>query len=151
MKTLVLGMGNTLLADDGVGIYIARELSRRLQGREVNVKETQLAGFYLAELLEGYERAIIVDSVRTGRCAPGTLQWFTLDELGQPTSFLSAHHIGLRSALDLAGRMGIPVPQLIEVLTVEVADTGTFAEQCTTAAVREAIPRAVEQVLSRLS
>ncbi|MBC7188171.1 MAG: hydrogenase maturation protease [Calditrichaeota bacterium] len=151
MKTLVLGMGNTLLADDGVGIYIARELGRRLQGQEVDVKETQLAGFYLAELLEGYDRAIIVDSVRTGRSAPGTLQWLTVDDLGEPGSFLSAHHIGLRAALDLARRMGIAVPQLVEVLTVEVADTETFVEQCTTPAVRQAIPQAVEQLLSRLS
>lgn len=149
MNTLILGMGNTLRADDGVGIYVARELRRQLPGGEVEVKETQLAGITLAELLQGYERAIIIDSVRTGRHPPGTLRWLTLDELGGGRGFLSAHHLGLRAAVELARVMGAPMPHLVEVLTIEVADTETFAESCTTPAVDAAITQAVQEVLSR--
>ncbi len=149
MKTLVLGMGNTLLADDGVGIYIARELRPHLPAGEVEVLETQLAGFYLVELLSGYDRAIVVDAVRTGRHPPGTLRWLTLRDLGESIHYLSAHHLGLRTAVDLAQQMGVHVPQAIEVLTVEVADTTTFKEQCTTPEVAAAIPRAVQEVVRR--
>lgn len=149
MKTLVLGMGNTLLADDGVGIYIARELRRHLPAGEVEVVETQLAGFSLVELLCGYDRAIVVDAVRTGNNPPGTLRWLTLQELGTSSRYLSAHHLGLRTAAELAHEMGVSMPQTINVLTIEVADTETFTERCTTPAVSAAIPQAVQEILQR--
>jgi len=149
MKTLVLGMGNTLLADDGVGIYVARELSRHLPEGDIEVKETQLAGFYLAELLQGYGRAIVIDSVRTGCHPPGTIRWLTLNDLNAPEGFLSAHHLGLRSAVEVARKIGIAMPNSIDVLTIEVADTESFKEECATPAVRAAIPQAVQEVLAR--
>ncbi|MDZ7270100.1 MAG: hydrogenase maturation protease [candidate division KSB1 bacterium] len=150
MKTLVLGMGNTLLADDGVGIYIAREVRRHLPAGEVEVVETQLAGFYLAELLNGYERAIVVDAVRTGKYPPGTIRWLTLQELGTSSRFLSAHHLGLRTAVEVGRKMGLNMPQVVHVLTVEVVDTETFAEGCTTATVSAAISHAVREILACL-
>ena len=72
MKTLVLGLGNPILSDDGVGLRVARELENRLDQQEVTVVETSMAGLDLLDLLAGYDRAIIVDAIQTvgGKVGP---------------------------------------------------------------------------------
>lgn len=67
---LILGVGNTILSDDGVGVHVAREAARLAanSAAAVDVAEAEVAGLALVDLLEGYASAIIVDAVR----APGT-------------------------------------------------------------------------------
>jgi len=61
MKTLILGLGNLILSDDGVGPRVARELEGRLSQQEVTVMEPSMAGL---SLLAGYDRAIIIDAIQ---------------------------------------------------------------------------------------
>ncbi len=65
MKTVVLGLGNPILTDDGVGLRVARELEGRLDQQEATVMETSLAGLNMLDLLAGYDRAIIIDAIQT--------------------------------------------------------------------------------------
>jgi len=70
---LVLALGNDLLGDDGVGLEAARQIAGQVDG-SVEVVETGEAGLALLELMEGYERALLIDSVVTGRYPPGTVK-----------------------------------------------------------------------------
>ncbi len=70
MKTRIIGLGNTILTDDGVGVYAARELQKRL-GDAVDIVETETAGFGLMELLTGWDRVILIDSIQFDDLAPG--------------------------------------------------------------------------------
>jgi hydrogenase maturation protease len=72
VKILILGLGNELLSDDAVGILAARVLKERL-GDKADVVESSLSGMALLDLLVGYERAILIDAVKTGRTPPGTI------------------------------------------------------------------------------
>jgi len=65
MKTLILGLGNPILSDDGVGVGVAGELEGRLDQQEVTVVETSMAGLSLLDLLIGYDRVIIIDAIQT--------------------------------------------------------------------------------------
>jgi len=67
MKTLILGMGNPILSDDGIGIWVARALEGELSGGEVTVMETSMAGLNLLELMADYDRAILIDAIKTGK------------------------------------------------------------------------------------
>lgn len=71
MKTLVLGMGNPILCDDGVGIRVARVLLEKPQLPDVTIEEFSLAGMDLLELLSGYDRAIIIDAIEADGAKPG--------------------------------------------------------------------------------
>lgn len=71
-KTLVLGLGNPILSDDGVGLRVAAGLEGRL-GEGVTVIEASLAGLDLLELLSGYDRAIIIDAIQTEGGQPGRI------------------------------------------------------------------------------
>lgn len=65
MKTLILGLGNPILSDDGVGLGVAEELEGRLDQQEVTVVETSMAGLSLRDLLIAYDRVIIIDAIQT--------------------------------------------------------------------------------------
>ena len=77
MSTRVIGLGNSILSDDGVGIYAAREVGRRLAeaGSEttVDIVESEVAGFALMELMTGWKQVILIDSIQFEGVAPGTV------------------------------------------------------------------------------
>ena len=63
MRRLVLGIGNTIMGDDGVGIYVARMVKDRTRSQaDLQFKELGVSGFNLVEEILGYDEVIIVDS-----------------------------------------------------------------------------------------
>ncbi len=122
MKTLVLGLGNEVLSDDGVGILAARVLKEALDGR-ADVIESSLAGLALLEYFIGYERAIVIDAVKTGRCPAGTIYELSPDELDSALA-PSLHCAG--EMLAVAERLKLDFPKEIRIFAVEVADPYTI-------------------------
>ncbi len=143
---LVLGLGNAILCDDGVGIKVARHIAETVSGPEVVVREAELAGFALIDLLEGFERAIVVDAVKLRDAKPGAIVVFE-DSLLKPSLHLVAgHQIDLPTALEMGRRLGRPVPETVYVVGVQIEDDTTFSESCTPT-VEAAIPAAADAVL----
>lgn len=138
-RTLVLGIGNTLLTDDGVGIYAARAAGELLRGTDTDVREVEMGGFALLDELEGYGHAVVVDAVSYDRCRAGEVM--IIREVGMPPSLhLSAgHQVDLPTALAFGRRLGRPVPEDVTVVGVQASDVTTFGERCTPA-VEAAIP-----------
>jgi hydrogenase maturation protease len=129
MNTLVLGMGNTILTDDGVGIAIAHRLKERKP--ELDVVETSEAGLALLDFVVGYDRLIIVDSVKTEEGEPGELYKMELGAL-KPTSHLtSLHGVDMATAFKLGQKLGYHMPQRVSIYAVEVKDNTSFGEGCT--------------------
>jgi len=150
-RTLVLGLGNPLLTDDGVGLRVAGRLRPLLAGRPgVEVEEEYQGGLRCMERLVGYDRAIIVDAIRSGADA-GSVKVFSLGEF--PTQHSgSAHDVDLGTALKLGQQAGahLPAAENIRLVAIEAADVLTFDERCTPA-VEAGIERAVEEVLAVLA
>jgi hydrogenase maturation protease len=146
MKSLVLGLGNAILGDDAVGLRVARALAERvLPLSSVTIAEDERGGLALLEHMAGFDRALIVDAIQTGAPA-GTLHRLGLGSV--PTQrTATAHGINLRMALEVGRRSGMALPAdgAILILGIEARDILTFSESLT-AAVEEAIPRAVEAV-----
>ena len=120
--TLILGLGNPLRGDDGVGVRVAQMLAgRRLPG-DVEVVDGGTQGLGLVALLEGRRRAIVVDAANVGR-APGQFVRFSLEEarlLGQDEGRFSVHDAGLREALLLARALGV-LPEEVVIFGVQPA------------------------------
>jgi hydrogenase maturation protease len=149
MKTLVLGLGNSILSDDGVGLQVARELKTNLDQQEVTVEETSLAGLNLLDLLADYDRAIIVDAIQTVGGKPGQIYRLSSEALDTTTHTASVHDVNFATALELGKRLGLPLPKQIDMFAIEVEDASTFSEECTPK-VREAIPICVETIIQEL-
>jgi hydrogenase maturation protease len=143
-------MGNTILCDDGVGIYVAQEAARCCQRNDVDFAEASVGGMRLLDVIAGYDRIIMVDAIRTADGKPGDVCRLHPGDL--PTLHSgSTHDLSLTGALAL-GRgmdMALPADEDIVIIAIETEDVLTFGEECTSA-VAEAIPRAVEAVLAEI-
>lgn len=156
VKTLVVGLGNPILTDDGVGVkvaYAVEEILASAAREDVAVTEASVGGLRLMEMMVGYDRAIIIDAlINSNGGKPGTVHRMTLDDLYaiSPTQHsASAHDTTLATALELGQAMGLSLPQEIVIYAVEVENVTEFGAQPTTAVAR-AIPRVVTAVLAEI-
>ncbi|HBA54492.1 hydrogenase maturation protease [Syntrophorhabdus aromaticivorans] len=150
-KTLVIGLGNTILADDGVGIYAARAIAQECASMPgVDIVEASIGGIGLLDLIRGYDRVILVDAIATKGEAPGKIYRLSLEDLGNPAAFPSGpHFLDVRSAAELGKRLGYPMPRTFHIYAVEIKDNTTFSETLTPD-VEKAIPALVKQVIEHL-
>jgi hydrogenase maturation protease len=154
MKTLVIGLGNPILGDDGVGWRVAEEVAKLTSGRPgLQVDCFALGGLSLMEQMTGYGRAILVDSIHTRTKPIGTVSVFPMTDLPDPTSghTTAAHDTSLRNALSIGRSMNIPLPEDKDVMVVAIEAEAVydFSEQLTPP-VEAAVPLAVEAVLNLL-
>jgi hydrogenase maturation protease len=153
MKTRIIGLGNTLLTDDGVGVYVAREAARRLEetGREnaADIVESEVAGFGLMELMTGWERVILVDSVQFAGVEPGTVLRLDPQDLHTSLRIRSVHEIDLPTVLELGRLLGLEMPRRVTVFGIQAEDAFTFGERLTAAAAK-GLETATELVLGEL-
>jgi hydrogenase maturation protease len=148
---LVLGLGNPILCDDGIGIHVVRAAAERCRCNDVAFAEASVGGVRLLEVIAGYERVIIVDAMQTPDGNPGDIHRLHLGDLHASLHSGSTHDLTLAGALAL-GRgldMVLPADEDIVIIAIEAEDVLTFGEACTPA-VAAAIPRAVEAVLAEL-
>ena len=106
-----------------------------------------MAGFKTVQLLTPYDRAVIIDCMRD-QDRIGQVWTLREEELGQGSSIIS-HGVTLRSALDLARRLSLPLPQELLVYVIGVEDPYTFGEQFTPA-VERALPAAAGRIAGEL-
>lgn len=141
---LVLCLGNRIRRDDAVALHVAAAL-RPGAPEGVTVRESAASGLYLLDDMEGFERVVVVDAVRTGAHPPGTVHALPLEAIHAPGG-PSPHAIGLPSALARARAAGAPVPGRVEVVAIEVEDMETVGVGLTPA-VEAAVPAATAAAL----
>ncbi len=154
---LVIGLGNPILGDDGVGWRVAEEVRARLElqssegQREVEVDLLARGGLALMERMVGYSQVILVDSLLTGWGPAGTLCSLPLSALPERAAghTASAHDTTLQAALDAGRAMGFDLPDDIWVVGVETKPATDFSDRLSPA-VESVVPHAVEEVLRLL-
>jgi hydrogenase maturation protease len=153
MKTLIIGLGNPILGDDGVGWVVAQQVEKILAASAPRVECLALAGIALMEQMVGWERVILVDSLNTGKYAQGEVVAFSLDSLEDLLHghSASAHDLSLKGALKLGRSMGadLPADHDIQIVAIEAAHVYDFTEELTPE-IAAAVPVAVQKVLDLL-
>jgi len=150
MKTLVLGIGNPILSDDGVGIKVAHEVGGKLNDPQVTVAETSAAGLSLLDSIVGYDKVIIIDAIQTEKGRAGQIYRMETEDFSLTKHFSSPHQINLATALELGKMLDLAMPQKITIFAVEAKDITNFSEKCTPE-VEQAIPEVVKMVLEELN
>lgn len=156
--TLVIGLGNPILADDGVGWRVIDALERRPRMGQpgtvleaVDLERVCVGGVALMEELSDYRRAIIIDAILEPDGEPGRVWCRPLFDVETRTSshLDSSHDATLLAALAAGRAMGATMPDDIEVVGVTIAGADTFGEELS-APVAAAIDVAVDLILDRL-
>ncbi len=133
MRTAILGIGNPILRDDGVGPRLARLVHDRARAAHPDVEfiEVSTAGLNLLDLVRDIDRLVLIDAIITGERPPGTLRRLTRDDFKSANKFVTSHDVDALSALAAASTLGLRAPADIAVYAVEVADPWTFDEELT--------------------
>jgi hydrogenase maturation protease len=152
-KTLILGLGNPILSDDGVGLIVAEELRGRVDG--VDVISTPLIGLHLLDLVLGYDTLFLIDALITAGNQPGQLKFISPNDISLPT--LSSHGFNFLELLMLGKKLGFSVPELKGVYGITIGTEPAFGETPSPGLMRNVeamasqIARHIREQLSRLN
>lgn len=151
MKTIVIGLGNPIMADDGVGICAVQEIEKRIGENhpDITCREASMGGLKMVELMIDYDRAIIIDAIQTNNGKPGEIYELSPADFPKTPRFISIHDIAFPDALKFIDNLGLNLPKEIVIIAVEAQDVSTFTEKCTPP-VEAAISKVVEMVMERL-
>jgi hydrogenase maturation protease len=151
--TLIVGLGNPLLGDDGVGWRVAEQVQRDIRSASLAVEVDCLAvgGLRLMERLVGYIHVILIDAITTGLYPLGSVQTVSLTQLPDPCAghLNSSHDTTLQTALRMGRSLGIPLPDTICIVGIEAEHVFDFTEELT-APVAAAVPLAAQMILTML-
>jgi len=157
MKTLILGLGNDLFGDDGVGLHVVRRL-KDLKNRDepgnglllkgVDLLECSLTGLKLLDVLEGYDRVIMIDTIKKDHPVTGKISILREQDLRHIPG-PSPHYVSVPQALEIGRHSGMQVPHRIDVIAVEAKDLYSMGEGLTPE-MRSAIPSILDHVRTLL-
>ena len=148
MKTLIVGLGNPVLGDDGVGWKVAEKICQQLPAdTPVVVDYLSLGGISLMEHLIGYDRAVLIDAFASDEDL-GSIHVMKLNDMPNYSAFhvASAHDTSLQNALEMGRSLGAFLPEEITVIGIATKRIYDFSEELSPP-VAEAVPQAAKIVL----
>ncbi len=150
MKTIVLGIGNPILQDDGVGLHVIDALRLQMDNPMVTLETASTGGMNLLDMIRGYENVILIDAVNQDETDPGKVSRFLLSDFHTVHSS-NPHDVSLSEALQLAKQLGEKhLPSTIILIGITVNNTYEFGEHLSSE-VASAVPTAVTLVLEELN
>jgi hydrogenase maturation protease len=149
MKTIVVGIGNSQFADDGIGLLVAQNIKSKNLDPETMVVDASPCGLDILELIAGFDKAIIIDAVQTGKNEPGFIYRFDINQVQSPLRVFP-HGMDFITSLKLGEKLGLAIPNQIIVFGIEIQKVDDLNEECTPK-VRAALPFCVENIMHELN
>lgn len=147
-RPLILGVGNLLLGDEGIGVRAAERLAKTDLAAKADIVDGGTGGFHLLSFLQEYSRVILIDAAADGR-PPGTITRLQPRFASDFPRSLSAHDIGLRDLFETAALLGeLPRIELITVSIEKMQSMGLEISEPVRAAlsgVEEIVRRLIEE------
>jgi len=145
-RPLVLGVGNLLMGDEGVGVAAIRHLERTGSAGQADLLDGGTSGFNLLGLFREYEHVILIDASADGK-APGTVSLIKPKFANDFPPTLTAHDIGLKDLIESAALLG-DWPK-VDLVTISIGEFCTMSMDLS-AAVKAALPEVEALVLKCL-
>ncbi len=129
MRTIVLGIGNLILSDDAVGIRVAQTIGKQIPN--LYVATTSGVGVNLLDHVIGYDRLIIIDSIKLQNATAGDVYKLSLDDLESSLDLTPLHGMNIATTIKFGRGLGYDIPSKIIIYAIQIVDNSTFQEQCT--------------------
>jgi len=117
-RTLVLGLGNTLMGDEGVGVHVVRDLENRVLPAGVGCLDGGTGGFVLLEPLQNADRIVMIDAAADGNPV-GTITRITPRFSSEYPPTLTAHDVGVKDLLDIFYILGGDCEVVLFAITID--------------------------------
>lgn len=125
MRTLILGLGNPILSDDGVGLSVAKRLEGKWSG--VDVATTAIVGLGLLDLVKGYDKVFLIDAcIRPAKHAGEVIK---LAKGDGTLHLFSSHGLDFFQLLRLGKACGYKMPELGGIYGIEIGEEVSFGEE----------------------
>jgi hydrogenase maturation protease len=142
-KILIVGMGNLIYRDEGIGVHIIQEMRKMDLPSHIELLDIGTSTMDLISYLKEVKKLIIIDAMRAGG-RPGTIyKCKPEDLLPKDEGPISLHEIGLLETLNMTKKMGMEIETVIVGVEPEIMDWGTEL----TEAVKNKIPMIIEAVI----
>lgn len=129
-----MGIGNTIRGDDGIGIYIAEEIKKKLSNKKKNnvtVISTETAGLNLLDLIVGYSKLIIVDSIQVSTDNDlGHIYELEVNQINSSNSHFNSHDIDFSTLFKIGKKFKIKLPKEIKIYGIGISSVKGFEQRC---------------------
>ncbi len=142
-KTLVVGMGNLIYRDEGVGVHVIEEMKKMELPPHVELLDIGTSTLDLIAYLDGVRKLIVIDAMKAGQ-TPGTLyRCRPEDLLPKEEGPVSLHEIGLLETLVIAKKKGLEIDAVVIGVEPKVFDWGMELSK----EVKDRLPEIIDAVL----
>jgi len=146
-KTLILGLGNDILTDDGIGPRLVNDLTIMNFGPDVSFNVACCGGLEIMEYIKGYDKVIFIDAIRTLNGKPGQVYSFKTSDFRETCHLSNLHDINFLTALKLGKQLELDLPEDLHIIAVEILEDMEFSEELTTP-LKRAYPLILKEVYS---
>jgi hydrogenase maturation protease len=130
-KILVLGLGNEIMSDDGIGPRLIKDLTGMFDNPLLEFKTASCGGLEVMELLPGFETAVLIDAIHTRDGKPGDVYYFRPSDFRETSNLSNLHDLNFLTALRLARVLDLGIPSDLHIIAVEIYEDLVFGESLT--------------------
>ena len=142
---LILGMGNDILTDDGIGIKITKVLEKEFPNKGFVYDTLSLGGLEIIEYIKDFNSVIIIDAIKTMNGIPGTVYQFVPEDFKETLHLSNIHDISFLTSLRLAKDLDIKTPDNIHIIAIEILEDMVFSDNFTPQ-IQEKYPEILKEV-----
>jgi hydrogenase maturation protease len=144
-KILILGMGNDILTDDGIGIKITKVLEKKFPFPNIIYDTLSLGGLEIIEYIKDFKMVVLIDAIKTLDGIPGTVYQFKPEDFKETSHLSNIHDISFLTSLKLAKELNIPTPEKVHIIAIEIVEDMVFSNDFTPQ-VQARYPEILEEV-----
>jgi len=130
-KTLVLGIGNDILTDDGIGPKLCDFLKENYKDKAIQFEKLNVGGLEILEFINGYETVIFIDAIKTLNGQIGDVYLFTPDNFKETLHLSNLHDTNFITALALGKSLKFQIPEKMYIVAIEIKEDMVFSEYFT--------------------
>jgi len=119
-KILVLGLGNEVIGDEGLGLVIVKEIAEKGLFPEIDFACLSTGGLDLLEYIVGYDSLLLIDTACGNKFEPGTVNYYTPDNFRETLHISSEHDASFCVAMETGERLGLKIPKQINIIAMEI-------------------------------
>lgn len=144
-NTLILGLGNDILTDDGIGPRLVHDIARRYDYKNVQFNTASCGGLEILEYIQGFEKVVFIDAIRTLNGKPGEVYYFKPSDFRETLNLSNLHDVQFLTALRLGNSLEMNLPSDLHIIAVEIVEDMEFCVEFTLP-LREKYPEILQKV-----
>jgi hydrogenase maturation protease len=149
-KTLILGLGNEILSDDGIGPRLVKNLAQMFDDPNLQFKTACCGGLEIMEYLRSFEKAVFIDAIHTNGGIPGSVYYFNPSDFRETSNLSNLHDVNFLTALRLGEILKMDAPSDLHIIAVEIIEDLEFSEELTPV-MNKKYPETLEKVFALIN